>query len=436
MREYPTRPLESWEKAKELRVKLSSEIRNAGNGVRLSVQGVNLFPTALLAGIEEAGMTDAEPDLSGVTSDSTLYRECHEPDTLRGYKESCCDSVRKPWICSTKTIFIAAPPGKQVKPDLCMDIMVCPHQPKVNQAVKGSDKIPHMVIETPAFLEGTRVHHEDFLVVQLHDVIEWMEKTFKREYDDEKLIEATYTEWDVAVLYARIVDKIKHTPAPIDLLGLYPFVTPTMRAGRHRKEVKEICQMLLDELEVRVRDGIAVAGNERCRLLHEGNMPYFYVNMLPFTREYGAVMIGGRTLFGLFSAFRVKEDGTWEIPETPRERGIEIRSREDALRSLAELLLYNSPTISGYQYPAMARESVKVARDWKADGVIIHIDRGCRSMTAGTTEIKRMLEKKGIPAVTYEGNTVDPVGFNRTEVETRIEAFMNRLGLTRLSSFS
>ena len=101
------------------------------------------------------------------------------------------------------------------------------------------------------------------------------------------------------------------------------------------------------------------------------------------------------------------------MPKTPKERGIELKTRDDAFRSLAELLLDCSPTITGYQYPSMGKEAIKVAQDWHADGVIMHIDRGCRSMTAACLEVKAMLEKTGIPVVAYSGNTADPRDFNQ-----------------------
>ena len=58
------------------------------------------------------------------------------------------------------------------------------------------------------------------------------------------------------------------------------------------------------ELKDRVRDGIAIEPRERARVVHEGNMPYYYGDMYRLTRSYGAVLIGGRTMFGLLAAFK------------------------------------------------------------------------------------------------------------------------------------
>ena len=81
----------------------------------------------------------------------------------------------------------------------------------------------------------------------------------------------------------------------------------------------------------------------------------------------------------------------------------------------------------------MAREGIHVAREWHTDGVIMHIDRGCRAMTAGMLEYKAALEKAGFPVLTYDGNNADPRDFNQAAVESRVEVFMTRLGLSRLA---
>lgn len=436
MIQYPTRPLESWQKAKELRRKLFWNIWKAQEEGKILVQGVNIYATSLLAGIGDAAMVGIGPNFGSIIRDINLVRECHDVAAQKGYKQSTCASMRLTMGAMFKDIFYRSPSGEQFYPDMCLDIMVCPHQVKGNQVFKDFYHIPHLIIECPPHFEGDRGNHDDFLVAQLHDAVKWLEKTFKKEYDDEKLIEAAYTEWDVAVLFAKVAEAIKVIPTPIDTMRLMAFVNPLMRSGRHVKAIKELFEFLLAEIEDRVRDGIAIEANERFRLIHEGNVPWFYNNMPRLTRQYGALMIGGRTLYGLFGAFTVTEDGsTWEVSKSLRERGIELRNRDDALRSLAELLLHNSPIISGYQFPSMANEAVKVAQDWHADGVIMHIDRGCRAMTAGVMEVKDMLEEKGFPVLAYEGNTADPRDFHQQAVENRIETYLESLGLSKLPAF-
>jgi len=430
---YPSKPLESWDKARDLRRKLFWDIWHGKEEGKLLVQGVNVFMTSILAGLGEVVMAGVGPNFGRVSTNIELLKECNAVAAQHGVTQDTCASMRMTIGALYKGIFYQAPSGEQVKPDLCLDLTLCAHQVKGNNTFREFYGIPHLIIEGPPFFEGDTSHHHEYLVAQLHDAVEWMEKTFKRKYDDERLIEAVYDEWDVATLYAKCADLAKAIPAPIDSARFYPFLTPILRAGRHSKDAKTMFEMLYAELKDRVRDGIAIEPRERARVGHEGNMPYFYSNMYRLTRSYGAVLIGGRTMFGLLSAFHVEPDGTWVIPQTPRERGIELRNRDEAFRSLAELILDNSPLISGYQYPSMAKEAVKVAQDWHLDGVIAHEDRGCRSLTAACLEVKKHLEKAGIPVVSYSGNTADPRDFNEAQVEDQLHTFMARLGLKKLS---
>ncbi|MFC2018179.1 2-hydroxyacyl-CoA dehydratase [Chloroflexota bacterium] len=430
---YPSRPLEGWDKAREMRRKLFWDIWKGKEKGKILVQGVNCFATAFLAGLGEVVMAGIGPNFGRITSNIELLKECNALAAQHGLSQNTCASMRMTVGALYKGIFYQAPSGEQMKPDLCMDISLCPHQVKGNHIFQDFYGVPHLVIEVPAWFEGNKQHHYDFLVTQFHNSVEWLEKTFNTKYDDDKLIEATYDEWDVAVTYARCADLLKAIPAPIDSARFYPFLTPILRAGRHSKDALMILQILHEELKDRVRDGIAVEPRERARIFHEGNMPYFWGGMYRITRKYGAVLVGGRHLFGFSSAFKIHEDGTWEVPQTLRERGVELRTREDAFRSIAELMLDYSPAVSGFQYPSMGREAVKVAQDWHADGIIMHIDRGCRSMSAACLEVKADLEKAGIPVLAYSGNTADPRDFNQAQVESQIDTFMARLGLTKLS---
>jgi benzoyl-CoA reductase/2-hydroxyglutaryl-CoA dehydratase subunit BcrC/BadD/HgdB len=52
---------------------------------------------------------------------------------------------------------------------------------------------------------------------------------------------------------------------------------------------------------------------------------------------------------------------------------------------------------------------------------------------AGVLEAEAMLKKEGIPVVTYEASNGDPRDFTPEQVEERLEAFLERIGLDRLS---
>ena len=73
-----------------------------------------------------------------------------------------------------------------------------------------------------------------------------------------------------------------------------------------------------------------------------------------------------------------------------------------------------------------------MARDWHADGVVLHLDRGCKGGAAGNVKNRFELQQAGIPTVCYEGSNADPRDLAENQVIDRIEAFLESLGLTKL----
>ena len=75
---------------------------------------------------------------------------------------------------------------------------------------------------------------------------------------------------------------------------------------------------------------------------------------------------------------------------------------------------------------------IKIARDWKMDGVMLHYNRGCEGLTLGIAENRLALQKAGFPVMTFEGNMGDEREFDEARTMARIDAFMETLGLDRV----
>ena len=59
-------------------------------------------------------------------------------------------------------------------------------------------------------------HALEYVVSQMHEGIEWLEKVTGRTYDDERLIEAVYNHCEVSSLWAEVCTLNKAIPAPLD----------------------------------------------------------------------------------------------------------------------------------------------------------------------------------------------------------------------------
>ena len=69
-----------------------------------------------------------------------------------------------------------------------------------------------------------------------------------------------------------------------------------------------------------------------------------------------------------------------------------------------------------------------IARKWKADGIVLHYNRGCEGLTVGIAENRLGLLERGHKVMTYEGNMGDEKEFDETATINRIDIFLDSLG--------
>ncbi len=75
---------------------------------------------------------------------------------------------------------------------------------------------------------------------------------------------------------------------------------------------------------------------------------------------------------------------------------------------------------------------IRIAREWKLNGVLLHFNRGCEGLSLGIAENRLAIQKAGFPVMPFEGNMGDEREFDLTRTMTRIDAFMESLGMKKL----
>jgi len=288
--------------------------------------------------------------------------------------------------------------------------------------------IPYLSIDQP-FTDSPLAR--EYMLNQLLEGIEFMEKVTGKRYSDERLIEGVKNEWESMLTWAKITDLCKSVPAPLDLRQLWSLRMPLI-SMRHTPEAVEYTHMLYDEVKWRVEKGISACGFERARLLHEGFPPFHSISVLKLPRQYGAIFVTCENNLA-HGVWEKSPDGTWRVGKSLKEMGVELKTREDALRLTIELHLAH--TRSSTWYPVLRpEEAVKRAQDWHCDAAIIALDRGCHGYNASILETKRALQSAGFPVGSYEHSQADPRDFDFAQTLDRFDAFMQMLGLKRIES--
>jgi len=269
-----------------------------------------------------------------------------------------------------------------------------------------------------------------YVVNQGLESIEWMEKVTGRKYNDALFIQAVKNEMRSTSLWAEICSLNKAVPAPLDEKTMYSlYVLATI--NKAKRWCADFYQELRDEVAERVKRGIAAVPNERCRVMSDTQPPWAFLKIFRYLEEFGAVSIGSLYTFGLEGIWETKPDGTWGARTTPMDQGIDITTREQAMRLYVDWNL-SKPQWQHFYDPRLKTEMMKtIVKEWKVNGVMLHLNRGCEGLSLGIMENRLGLATAGIPVMTYEGNMGDEREFDMVRTQNRVDSFMEALSLKR-----
>lgn len=432
---YPSRPLDCWQKAKELRQKYYQDYATIKERGGLRWVGGAWSLDALPAGlVDDVVRMTSEPYGASIAHEPRFALECHEATEARGWARDLCAYMRAYWGSMYLNRYLFG--GEFPRPDFAFQDHICCSHAKWYQVVAEHEGIPFFCIDVsvgPYRDLKANAHRVEYVVAQCHEAINWLEKVTGRRYDDEKFIEAVYQECRATSLWAEICQLNQAVPAPLDEKTLYSlYALATLKKAD--REVADFYEELRDEVKERVAQGIAAVSTERCRVITDTQPPWSFLKLYRYLEKYGTVSVGSLYVFGLMGIWDVQEDGRLLPARTPQQRGIKLRDRDHAIRVMVDWNLKKLQWQHFYDPQIKTDYLISIARDWKLNGVILHYNRGCEGLSLGIAENRLGLLKAGIPVMTYEGNMGDDREFDEVRTLDRIDAFMESMGLKKLDS--
>ena len=428
---YKTKPLGCWNKAKEIRQNYYLDYAKAHERGGLRWAGGAWTFGAIPCGLgDDVWSITSEPYSASIANNKEFSMRCLEATERAGYARDLCSYMRNYWGSVILNEFLWG--GPFPKPDFIWQDHICCSHAKWYQVVSDLEGgIPMFTIDVSVGPYGEVNENKiNYLVGQMHDGIDWLEKVTGRKYNDQKLIEAVNNECRATSLWAEVCALNKAIPAPLDEKTMYSlYVLGTLM--KHSKIVADFYQELRDEVKDRVASKIAAIPNERCRLMSDTQPPWGFLSLFRYLEQYGAVSIGSLYTFGLIGIWEVKPDGTWGARTTPQQKGIVIKDRDQALRILADWNL-SKPEWQHFYSPHLKTEMmIRIAKEWSLNGIMLHYNRGCEGLTVGIAENRLGLIEAGFPVMTFEGNMGDEREFDLTKTMARVDAFMETLELKK-----
>jgi benzoyl-CoA reductase subunit B len=427
---YPTESLKLWKKAKELREQYYLNYAKAKDNGGLRWSGSAWALDALPAGLgEDVYSLTGEPYAAAISHDRKFAKECMDAAESYGFARDLCSYMRIYWggMHLDKYLF----GGKFPKPDFIFQTQICCSHSKWYQHVAVAEQVPQFYVDVGVGpykdLTDARL---DYVVGQLNEGIEFLEKTTGREFNDELFIKAVKNEMRSTSRWADICALNKVKPAPLDEKTMYSlYVLATL--SKSSQWCADFYDELYEEVKDRVARGIAAVPNETMRMMSDTQPPWSFLKIFRYLETYGAVSIGSLYTFALEGIWEVKEDGTWGGRTLPWNKGIEINDRQTALRLYADWNL-SKPQWQHFYDPRIKTEMMlRIVKEWQVDGVMLHLNRGCEGLSMGIMENRMGIARAGVPIMTYEGNMGDEREFDEVRTQARVDAFMEQLGLRR-----
>ncbi len=438
MAKYKTKGLDCWGKAKELRMNYYRDYAEAHARGALRWEGgawtFDAIPQALEG--EVHALTEEPYGASCGANPEVQARYQEAAESKWGCARDLCAYLRNYWGSIVLDEYIFG--GKWPKADFIFQNHICCSHAKWLQVVaelEGGD-IPYFCFDVgvaPYDKVGER--QINYVVGQLYDGIEFLEKVTGRKIDDEKLIQNVYNTYRSACFWAKTCELNKAIPAPLDEKTMFSlYVLGTLE--KSNKDIADFYEKeLYPEVKDRVANQIAAVANEQCRVLGDSQPPWGFLRIFRYLQKYGVVSIASLYTFSLIGWWKVDEKGNLMPYPTLEEQGITIKDRDHALRLLTEGELKGKLMWAPF-YGATYKNNIvtKIAKQWKCDAAIIHLNRGCEGTAQHQLEMKMALANMGLPIMTFEGNMADEREFDEARTKGLIDLFLTEtLGLKKLT---
>ena len=438
MVENKTKGLNCWDLAKELRQRYYRDYAEAHDRGALRWEGGAWSFDAIPQSLEgEVHVLTEEPYGASIGFDrkrQVRYQEAAEGKW--GCANDLCSYMRNYW--GSVVLDEYAFGGKWPKADFIFQNQICCSHSKWLQV---ADEIHGGT--TPYFCFDVGVGPYDkigerqirYVVNQLHDGIDFLERITGRKINDEKLIENVQNTYRSACYWAKTCELNQAVPAPLDEKTMFSlYVLGTLE--KSNKDIADFYEKeLYPEVKDRVENRIAAVPMEQCRMLGDSQPPWGFLNIFRYLEKYGVVSVASLYTFSLIGWFTVDENGSFVSYPTLEEQGITIKDRDHALWLLAEGELKGKMQWAQFYGAKYKNDLVqKIAKQWKCDAAIIHLNRGCEGTAQHQMEMKIALQKMGLPVLTFEGNMADDRQFDEVRTRRLVDLFVKEtLGLKKVA---
>lgn len=328
---------------------------------------------------------------------------CEKAEEM-GYARDLCSYARADIACATVN---GGPIGGLPKPDMlicCNNI--CGTVLKWYEVQARYFNVPLFILDTPICHTEYSKEIKTYVERQILEYIKFLEVVCGKPFDYDRMQEVGALSIKGQRLWQDILDTTLHKPAPMTCFDAF-FHLALIVTLRGKQEVVDYYEMLLAEMKARIAEGIGMLPNEKYRLLWD-NLPIWFKTRWLSEKfaAHDAGLVADTYTSGWCCSLQYVDENNF-------------------LSSLAESytrIFLNTGT------DEMAKRIIEMADKYQVNGLVLHSNRSCKPYSLGQYDIQRIVqEKRGLPTLMIEADMVDERNFSVSQIETRIDAFIEML---------
>jgi benzoyl-CoA reductase/2-hydroxyglutaryl-CoA dehydratase subunit BcrC/BadD/HgdB len=328
---------------------------------------------------------------------------CEKAETM-GYSRDLCSYARADIACAP---IDGGPIGGLPRPDMlvcCNNI--CGTVLKWYEVQARYYDVPLFILDTPFCHTEFSDEAKNYVRAQLTEYIEFLEKVCSKKADADRLAEVGRLALEGQRLWQAVLDTTTHRPSPMSAFDAF-FHLALIVTLRGTQIAIDYYKALLKEMKERIGAGIGAVADEKYRLLWD-NLPVWYRTRWLSEKfaDHSACLVADTYTSAWCGSLKYLKD-------------------DDFLDSMAEGY---SRIYLNIGVDEMAENVLQMIDKYEVDGLVMHSNRSCKPYSLGQYDIQKIIqEKKGIPTLLIEADMVDERSFSESQIETRIDAFMEVL---------
>ena len=328
---------------------------------------------------------------------------CEKAEEM-GYPRDLCSYARSDIACAVTN---GGPIGGLPRPDflVCCN-NICGTVLKWYEVMARYFDVPLFIYDTPFIHTEFSDEARRYLRRQLDDYIVFLEKITGKKLDEDKMKEVGRLSLKAQRLWQDVLDTTMNRPAPMTAFDAF-FHLALIVTLRGTEKVVEYYTELKEEMLQRVKDGIAMVPGEKYRLIWD-NLPVWY------RTKWLSDKLASHNAALVSDTYTSAWSGVMHLVD-----------EDDFLNTIG--LAYSHAYIN-ISIDMMFDKVKEMIQKYNADGLVMHSNRSCKPYSLGQYDLQKMVLKElDIPTLIIEADMVDERNFSESQIETRIDAFMEIL---------